>query len=323
MNEDPEKESKEFAERTLRSIIMNYQKTEASTVDQLNFNTPNHYSTIGSFREGIWRQLFEQIVPKKYAIEQSVFIMDSNEHISREVDLAIFDEMYTPYIFRNGRIKFIPIEAVAAVVQCKSKSKERDDLEQWCLSISKLKTSQNAIARMATSIASRNYPVLMQTATRPIQILCRLSDSSKKITCNDLFDIELVADDASEQIKIYQNPKLRTLRDWFNELNRHGVKLVDKTTLDQQNADEKKDFVDEGTETLERTNYTLEEYSIQNAFKQSEVSLLSFNLQFNQLLMLINNPMLFPHKAYADLFNKIYADMPGEDCPKSDAKRKE
>lgn len=35
-----------------------------------------------------------------------------------------------------------------------------------------------------------------------------------------------------------------------------------------------------------------------------DISLLSFNFMLNQLLMLINNPMFFPHRAYVKLFNK-------------------
>ncbi|EGV08850.1 conserved domain protein [Parvimonas sp. oral taxon 393 str. F0440] len=33
-------------------------------------------------------------------------------------------------------------------------------------------------------------------------------------------------------------------------------------------------------------------------------TLLSFIFQFNQLLMLINNPIFFPHLDYVDMFNK-------------------
>ncbi len=88
-----------------------------------------HGSSIGSAREDIWGQLFDMIIPKKFVIEHSVFlIIDSEGNVSHEVDLAILDETYTPYIFRYGRLKFIPIEAVAVVVECKSKSmrKRRD-----------------------------------------------------------------------------------------------------------------------------------------------------------------------------------------------------
>ena len=85
--------------------------------------------------------MFKNIVPKKFVIEQSVFLIDSQGNVSNEVDLAIFDEMYTPYIFRYYDLKFIPIEAVAVVVECKSKSMKEEELRRWTESISELKTS--------------------------------------------------------------------------------------------------------------------------------------------------------------------------------------
>ncbi|MNN95966.1 hypothetical protein D3C81_2148620 [compost metagenome] len=36
-----------------------------------------------------------------------------------------------------------------------------------------------------------------------------------------------------------------------------------------------------------------------------EISLLSLTFQLNQLLMLINNPLLFPHDAYVRMFNEV------------------
>lgn len=36
--------------------------------------------------------------------------------------------------------------------------------------------------------------------------------------------------------------------------------------------------------------------------------ILSLTFQLNQLLMLINNPMLFPHRAYAKCFTDILSD---------------
>ena len=84
----------------------------------------------------------KSIVPKKFVIEQSVFIIDSKGNVSNEVDLAIFDEMYTPYVFRYGEIKFIPIEAVVAVVECKSTSMDEKLLENWINSIEQLKNFQ-------------------------------------------------------------------------------------------------------------------------------------------------------------------------------------
>lgn len=105
---------------SISKMVENYRNMEKSIVAQLLLETPAHHPTTGAYRENVRKSLFEMVVPRKFCIEQNVFIIDSFGYISKEVDLAIFDETYTPYIFNYGKIKFIPIEAVAVVVQCKS-----------------------------------------------------------------------------------------------------------------------------------------------------------------------------------------------------------
>ena len=292
----------------LEAIIKNYLETEKSLVSQLNFQVPNHYPTIGGFREEIWKQLFEQLVPKKYVIEQSVFLMDSQGKVSSEVDLAIFDEMYTPYIFRHGRIKFIPIEAVAAVVQCKStnveekvKSKDKSVnvqknfggdgkyvLEAWCDSTNQLKTSGESITRIADRIS--DGPAFAQNGTRPIKILCALKKPKDELM--NEFDIYLIADKDQSADKIdiiIPHESDWTLDKWHKELNMRG-------------GPPNPQFKDT------KISKKLSDYEIKR--DENNVSLLSLNLQLNQLLMLINNPMLFPHIAYAKMFQEAYKAMP-------------
>lgn len=115
-------DSEKRMENAISKIRSNYVSLEKSIVDQLSLEVTKHQLTTGTYRETVWKSLFDMIIPRKFCIEQGVFIIDSKGKISDEVDLVIFDEMYTPYIFNYGKIKFIPIEAVAVVVQCKSKN---------------------------------------------------------------------------------------------------------------------------------------------------------------------------------------------------------
>lgn len=289
----------EFAKCTLRSIINNYRETEKAIVAQLNFEV-EHGPIIGGFREEIWKELFKQLVPKKFVIEQNVFLMDSFENVSKEVDLAIFDEMYTPYIFRNGRIKFIPIEAVAAVVQCKSNELNSENLKTWSDSVRALHTSPCAIVRTADKIITQNPPT--QTGTRPIMVLCHLDSTLRKTVP---FDFELAADNGEKRIHVRTDPG-RSLNDWYIALNHVG-----------------RSDVEERGKIPPEFDHMLSEYRIIDDVGQpkEEVTLLSFNLQFNQLLMLINNPMPFPHKAYADLFNRVNSKMSDKDRPAKKAER--
>ena len=126
--------------KIITKIKENYASLEKGIVNQLYFEA-EHGATIGHYREKIWAEMFKRIVPKKFVVEQSVFLIDSRGKVSNEVDLAIFDEPYTPYIFRYYDLKFIPLEAVAVVVGCKSTSLNKENLESWAGSIAELKTS--------------------------------------------------------------------------------------------------------------------------------------------------------------------------------------
>ncbi|MFU0827854.1 MAG: hypothetical protein ACFWTJ_10050 [Lachnoclostridium sp.] len=310
-------------EKVLQDIMENYRKLEKSLVEQLFFTLHNHGTTIGTLREDIWKSLFDRIVPKKFRVERSVFIIDSNFYkktdekykkdskigISKEVDIAIFDESYTPYIFQFGRIKFIPIEAVAAVIECKSTSRVKEQLEHWTNSIKALKTSTNSIVRLANCISIE--PPQTQIATRPIMINCYLSNEEEKEPkeIDSLFDIVLRADEEKKRIFVkFPNHDETSIGDWFIKLN-HANNTKDKVNLKnysrlqgrEESKENYKKYLDMFNATMNRdiTKYTVK-------YKNGdEVSLLSFNFMFNQLLMLINNPILFPHKAYVDMFCKV------------------
>ncbi len=276
-------------DRVLGSILKNYRQAEETIVKQLHMEHTLHGGTAGSMREDVWKGLFEMIVPKKFVMEQSVFIIDSDAEISHEVDLAIVDETYTPYIFHYGRLKFIPIEAVAAVVECKSQTVPQVELKTWYESIAALKTADKSIARLARNIATG--PVPTQKSTRPIRILCTLTDAVSHV--EEMFDFVLMAIDEDTEtgkrahIDIKANRKRDNLYLYYEDLN---FNQAGSPNIDSKTA-------------KELQNIPLEAYMVVDR-QGKNISLLSFNFQFNQLLMLINNPMLFPHREYVNMFRR-------------------
>lgn len=285
----------------IEDIINNYDIEEQLVVEQLNF-VNHHGPTLGTFREEIWQDLFAKIIPKKFSIERSVFLIDSKGRTSSEVDLAIFDEMYTPYIFRKGKIKYIPIEAVAVAIQCKSTG--FDGISDWANSIKKLKTCNKSIARMATNICIESAKT--QLATRPIIILCSIANPSKlsSSTTNDFDFFVYMGDPKSGEhgIKVDVPNGKYSLFDWYNELNNYSISKEKALTDDNSSANVKQQDKKEKEEKHLKSR-TLNNYQINS--NNYNTSLLTLNFQLNQLLMLINNPMLFPHQAYVEMFNKI------------------
>ena len=283
--------------KAIKNIKNNYKQIERSKVNQLYLEQDLHPTTIGTAREEIWGEIFEGLIPKKFVVERSVFLIDAKDNVSLEADLVIMDEMYTPYIFRYGSIKFIPIEAVAAVIQCKSTSVDKKSLGEWAESIKILRTSERAVARLATMFSTG--PVLTQPSTRPILILCALkTEISNEL--EELFDIVLLAvkkgksDIEDSYIDVRFNKEFDNLLKWFEALNFNNIDKTEDVWKKIHNADKAKKRLG---------GMKLEEFQV-NDKNRKNISLLSFNLQFNQLLMLINNPMLFPHQDYAKLFQE-------------------
>lgn len=303
---------KKMAE-TIRKIAKNYEDLEISLVNQLQIETPNHQYTTGSYRETVWKELFEMVIPKKYCIEQSVFIIDSYGKISSEVDLAVFDEMYTPYIFNYGKIKFIPIEAVSVVIQCKSQITGRTkqkNLKEWVESIDVLKTSLDSVSRTITDLVDNNDKTklqneklltLAQTSTRPIKILCAtaISGPMKEELWED-FDILLYIKNKRlvKEIKEDKNDFIS----WNDTLNHYGYARYLPHEEAYRNKLKKKEGEIRSVQALK--NRRLTDLQVTDSNKKENI-IMSLTFQLNQLLMLINNPMLFPHKAYAERFRRI------------------
>jgi len=335
--EDKENEMQYSKKRLIKNITTNYLQLEQSIVNQLYMTNDLHGTTAGGAREDVWREMFETIIPKKFVIESSVFIIDSNFYddsdksrkgVSNEVDLAIIDEMYTPYIFRYGKLKFVPIEAVAAVVECKSQSSDFDGLANWSKQINELKASTKGIARVQHGLISGG--MTSQKGVKPLKIFCGLGKKHSK-NLETWFDFVILAhkkdaiiDEISmteTKLEITTSQINKTLNEWNQQLN-DLEKPVKSTPQKEEkkviNIDSNERDVSQISEMLQNVKFTFEdaripkeakylEYTLEK-YKVSEqdkdISLLTFNFQLNQLLMIINNPILFPHLAYVDMFKK-------------------
>lgn len=253
------------------------------------------------------------MIPKKYCIEQGIFIIDSYGNMSKEVDLAVFDETYTPYIFNFGKIKFIPIEAVSVVIQCKSKVKResiKTDLKEWVESIDALKTSLDSVSRTINELVDNNDIKLTldkvrngmtQTSTRPIKILCATGISNPiKKSLADEFDIFLYIKE-KHLIKDINRESIDFLQ-WNDLLNHSGYGRYSEEEEEYRKLRKKDRTGMKSGESIGSRN--LSDLRVTNQAGDENI-ILSLTFQLNQLLMLINNPMLFPHRAYAKCFTRI------------------
>ena len=92
----------------------------------------------------------------------------------------------------------------------------------------------------------------------------------------------------------------QSLEDWNNALN-HAPN-------EKMSPEDKMNREDRRIKLKTKREHLLQDLKVVKSGKdneQDENVILSLIFQLNQLLMVINNPMLFPHRAYAEQFSKI------------------
>ena len=220
--------------------------------------------------------------------------------------------MYTPYIFNYGEIKFIPIEAVAAVVQCKSKYVAYNNVTEWRRSIERLFTSMDSVARMTNRLVDNETSgdnSSTQTATRPIYVLCAVTSKDALTKFNQDFDIVLSVNETDNRLEKYIRGEEKSLWEWNRTLN-HSLKKIraEDIELKKEKDRRRKIMIKPDASQKNQREKLLQDLKVtqlNNDGIEEENVLLSLIFQLNQLLMILNNPMLFPHHAYAKRFSDI------------------
>lgn len=77
-----------------------------------------HPTSSGAATEQQWIKLFELYLPQRYRAAPA-FVIDSAGRRSRQIDLAVFDNLYSPLLFPHSAGLHIPAESIYAVFEIK------------------------------------------------------------------------------------------------------------------------------------------------------------------------------------------------------------
>ena len=87
---------------------------------QLNTNREFilHPGSKGDSLENVWIEWLQKYLPNRYCVDKAI-IIDSTGSLSHQIDLVIYDQQYTPFVFTQNGIHYIPAEGVYAVFEVK------------------------------------------------------------------------------------------------------------------------------------------------------------------------------------------------------------
>lgn len=80
--------------------------------------TLGHPVSKGDASEGVWLELFEAYLPKRYQAAKA-HVVDSKGVFSEQIDVVVFDRQYSPFIFNYQGQTIIPAESVYAAFEAK------------------------------------------------------------------------------------------------------------------------------------------------------------------------------------------------------------
>mgnify|MGYP003633847677 CR=1 FL=1 len=77
-----------------------------------------HPGSKGDALENVWIEWLRNYLPNRYCVDKA-FVIDSKGQLSQQLDLVIYDQHFTPFVFNQDGALYIPAEGVYAVFEVK------------------------------------------------------------------------------------------------------------------------------------------------------------------------------------------------------------
>lgn len=88
---------------------------------QAKFETADissHTTEKGDMLENSWLEFFRGTLPSRYKVDRG-FVISADDNKSKQMDCIVYDSTYTPVLFQEHSVLYIPAEAVHAVFEVK------------------------------------------------------------------------------------------------------------------------------------------------------------------------------------------------------------
>jgi hypothetical protein len=169
---------------------------------KLSSESITHDGVLGEVNEQYFIHTLRKYLPKRYAIDNGI-VIDSNGATSDQIDIVIYDNLYTPTLLDQHAHRFIPAESVFCVLEVKptinkqyleyagNKAKSVRVLERTTIAIKQLD---------GKSLAKPLFPILAGIVATDVNWKDGLSSTKftqalNKLTGNSLLNCGLVLSD--------------------------------------------------------------------------------------------------------------------------------
>lgn len=221
-----------------------------------------HPGSKGDALENAWIEWLRNYLPNRYSVDKAI-VIDHEGNTSHQIDIVIYDNWFTPFIFSQNGFHYIPAEGVYAIFEVKPDLKgsirdEKTGRSQTYIeyagekieSVRKLKRTSTKMINSGTDVPARPLTKILGgilTSTNTIKRTSTIERHLKYLTGLQTIDFGCVADYGSFYVD-YEGEEDTTLKDISN---------FDKRYLDYYN-----------TRNFKQVNFSKPENSLVTFFMQ-------------------------------------------------------
>ncbi|EGK11126.1 DUF6602 domain-containing protein [Psychrobacter sanguinis] len=143
---------------------------------QLNTNRSfiEHPGSKGDALENAWIEWLTHYLPNRYSVDKAI-IIDHKGNTSDQIDIVIYDNYFTPFIFSQNGFHYIPAEGVYAVFEVKP------DIYGHIEYAGNKIASVRSLERTSTSMISSGHPLPARPLTKIVGGILATSNTYKKV----------------------------------------------------------------------------------------------------------------------------------------------
>jgi hypothetical protein len=154
-----------------------------------------HAPSQGELIEKKWLGILMNYLPERYRVSNG-FVIDSESKISKQIDILIYDKQYSQFVFTDEGHHYIPIEAIYAIFECKTKlgKKEYDDAISKIESVKILKKTYTKVKHINGITESSPNRILYGVLAESSVYTKKIIEVIKDLKNQEMFDLFVILD---------------------------------------------------------------------------------------------------------------------------------
>lgn len=154
---------------------------QSQMIAQLNTNRQfiTHSGSKGDALENAWIEWLRIYLPNRYSVDKAI-VIDFEGNISHQIDIVIYDNWFTPFIFTQNGFHYIPAEGVYAVFEVKPDLKGHVDGRTYIEYAAEKIESVRVLKRTSTKMINSGSDVPPRPLTKILGGILASTNTIKK-----------------------------------------------------------------------------------------------------------------------------------------------